>query len=321
MGTVLRMEQPVKIAVVGSINMDLVIRAAHLPVPGETVLGEGYQTFFGGKGANQAVAAAKLGAHTRMIGAVGSDTFADELIENLQSYQIDTEFVTHKQDTASGIALIGIDDVSGENFIIVAGGANRTLHPTNLMIAADAIRSADVLVCQLEIPLDAVQMALQIAKDHQVTTVLNAAPICDLPDELLRLVDHLVINETEAMQLSGIAIHELEDVEQASAVLLGKGISCVAITMGAKGAYAIDHNQRVYLPAFPIKVVDTVGAGDAFVAAYALAAAQGKTIADTLKFANAVGALATTRLGAQSGSPSDEEVKAFLTRFRNKDFI
>lgn len=304
-----------KIVVVGSINMDLVIRTPRLPVPGETILGEDYQTFPGGKGANQAVAAAKLGAETTLIGAVGTDGFGDALIANLQAQHVHTAKVVRKPNTGSGIALIDIDENSGENFIIVSGGANRLLTPEDIMAAAESIRSADILVCQLEIPLETVHSALRLAKDNHVPTVLNAAPICVLPDDLLKLVDHLIVNETEAMQLSGYSIHELEDVEQGSAILLGKGIGRVVITMGAKGVNGVDAEERIYIPAYPVDVVDTVGAGDAFVAAYALSVAQGRTLTDTLKFSNAVGALATTRMGAQSGLPTAQEMDAFLQQF------
>lgn len=321
MGTVLTMQKTPRIVVVGSINMDLVIRTAHLPVPGETILGEsGYQTYPGGKGANQAVASAKLGAQTTMLGAVGQDAFGDELIANLQTHRIQTDALVRKTNTNSGVALIGIDESNGENFIIVAGGANRSLSPEDIQYAKSVIQSADILICQLEIPIESVHTALTIAKENHVTTVLNAAPVCELSDGLLSLVDFLIVNETEAVQLSHYSISELEDVEQASAILLGKGVKCVVLTMGAKGANVVDANHRIYVPTFPVKAIDTVGAGDAFVGAFSIAIAQGKPLADALKFSNAVGALATTKPGAQSGMPSHDEVQAFLRKFESKDF-
>ena len=315
------MTKAVKVVVVGSINMDIVIEAAHLPVPGETVLGGDYQTYPGGKGANQAVAAAKLGAETTMIGAVGADAFGKALTMNLASYGIRTEAVMHKTDTTSGIALIAIDKRSRDNTIIVSGGANRQLTVEDMTFAVDIIKAADVLICQLEIPLDAVQAALKIAKNHGVITMLNAAPMCELPDALLALVDHLIVNETEAQQLSGYPINELEDIEQASAILLGKGIDKIVLTMGGKGANVVDAEHRHYLPAFPVNVLDTVGAGDAFVGAYAVAIAQGRSLTEALKFGNAVGALATTKSGAQTGSPTAEEVQQFLAGFQKKEYI
>ena len=315
------MSKSVKIVVVGSINMDIVIEAGHLPVSGETVLGGDYQTYPGGKGANQAVAAAKLGADTTMVGAVGSDAFGDALIENLTAYGINTAGVIQKTAATSGIALIAIDKISRDNTIIVSGGANRQLTPEDIASAVDIIKAADILICQLEIPLDAVQAALQIAKAHDVITMLNAAPMCELPDTLLALVDHLIVNETEAQQLSGYEIKELEDIEQASAILLGKGIKKIVLTMGGKGANVVDSDHRHYIPAFPVNVLDTVGAGDAFVGAYAVAIAQGRTLIEALKFGNAVGALATTKPGAQTGSPTAEEVQQFLAGFKKKEYV
>ena len=321
MGAVLVMEKRPHIVIVGSINMDLVIRTAHLPVPGETVLGGDYQTFPGGKGANQAVAAAKLAASTTMLGAVGEDTFAEVLVENLRSAGVNTDAVIHKKDSTSGIALIGIDDASGENFIIVSGGANRKFSPQDVLNAEDVIKSADILICQLEIPMESVTAALRLAKKHHVKTVLNAAPMTTLTDKLLQLVDYLIVNETEAAQLSGLDIEELEHIEQASAILLGKGIGCIVLTMGAKGAHIVDQEHRVYVPAYPVKAIDTVGAGDAFVGAFAAAIARDESLTEALKFGNAVGALATTKLGAQSGSPTAEEVQRFLQKFSNKEYV
>ncbi|MEE4195217.1 MAG: ribokinase [Anaerolineae bacterium] len=315
------MNTAIKVVVVGSINMDLVIRTAHLPVPGETVLGDDYLTYPGGKGANQGVAAAKLGAQTTIIGAVGTDAFGAELVDNLTHHGVKTDAVIRKQNTASGIALIAVEEKTKENTIIVSGGANRRLTAQDISAAAAAIQNADILICQLEIPIEAVETALIIARQHAVITLLNAAPARQLSDSLLKLVDILVVNETEAMQLSEYGIDELEDIEQASAVLMGKGIGSIVITMGGKGANVVDTDHRIYVPAFPVKVIDTVGAGDAFAGAYAVAIARGSSLADALKYANAVGALATTKSGAQSGSPTAAEVETFLARFSNKDFV
>jgi ribokinase len=299
------------IVVVGSINMDLVVHTPRLPVPGETVLGGNLQTSGGGKGANQAVAAARLGSPTVMLGCLGQDSFGDELFAGLENAGVDCSHVKRVPGVNSGVALIGIEDGTRDNFIIASGGANRLLHAADIESHADVITGAAVLVCQLEVPLDAVQAALQLAKQHGTRTILNAAPYCEFPAEWLALVDVLIVNETEAARLSGLPVHELEEIEHASAVLLGRGVGAVVITLGARGAHYVDAHQRAYYPAYPVQPVDTVGAGDAFVGAFAVALAEARDVEETLRFSNAVAALATTRAGAQAAMPTRAEVDAY----------
>ena len=306
---------PANIVVVGSINMDLVVRTPHLPVPGETVLGEDLQTLPGGKGANQAVAAARLGAHTTMLGCIGQDIFGTQLRENLSGAGVDCSHLCVKQDSASGVALIGIDGETAENSIIVAGGANRLLSKHELRAAEKVIENADVVVFQLEIPLEAVEEGLKLARKHGKNTILNAAPMCELSDALLANVDILIVNRTETAQLSGMPVVEMEDIEQASAVLFARGIKTIVVTLGSKGSYFIDSTHRTYLPAYPVKSVDTVGAGDAFVGAFAVGTADGMAPDELLKFCNACGGLATTTVGAQNSVPSRNEIEAFLESF------
>lgn len=303
------------IVVTGSINMDLVVHAAHLPVPGETVLGGNLQTSGGGKGANQAVAAARLGCRTVMLGCLGQDGFGDELYAGLQTAGVDCSCIARLPAVNSGVALIGIDEGTRDNFIIVSGGANRLLHAAEIHARADVIAAAKVLVCQLEVPPDAVHAALLLAHQSGTKTILNAAPYCEFPTEWLQLVDVLILNETEAAQISGLPVHELEEIEHASAVLLGRGVGAVVITLGARGAHYVDAGHRVYYPAYPVHPLDTVGAGDAFVGAFAVALTEGMPPEETLKFSNTVAALATTRAGAQAGMPTRTEVDAYRNQW------
>ena len=304
-----------KVVVVGSINMDLVVHTPHLPVPGETVLGEDLQTLAGGKGANQAVACARLGADTTMLGCIGEDIFGTQLRENMSELGVDCSHLCLNHNHTTGVALIGIDSETKENSIIVAGGANRKLSKREIRAAEAVIAEADVLICQLEIPLSAVEEALLLARKHQVTTILNAAPICDLPQHFLSLIDILIVNRTEAAQLSGMQVEKLEEIEQASALLLDRGVGDVIVTLGGQGSHHTDKTHRDYIPAFPVKVIDTVGAGDAFAGAFAVGYAEGMPMDDLLRFCNACGALATTREGAQNSMPTRDEISAFLAQF------
>jgi ribokinase len=239
------------------------------------------------------------------------DAFGDTLLAGLESAGVDCGSIIRAAEVNSGVALIGIDEGTRDNFIIVSGGANRHLTASAVDAHAEKIAAADVLVCQLEIPLDAVHRALELARQNGTKTILNAAPACEFPIEWLRLVDVLIVNETEAGQLSGLPVGEMEDLEHASAVLLGMGVGAVVITLGARGAHSVDANEQVYHPAYPVQPVDTVGAGDAFVGAFAVALAEGQRPSEILKFGNAVAALATTRPGAQAAMPTRAEVEAY----------
>lgn len=300
-----------RIAVVGSLNMDLVTRAQTIPIPGETVIGGDLETVPGGKGANQAVAAARSGAQVSMVGHVGTDVFADRLKENLAADGIEQEFVTAVSG-ASGVALIVVD-AAGQNSIVVAPGANAALTPADVNAAAAAIQSANVLLLQLETPLDAVQRAAQIAHDAGVTVILNPAPAQPLPADLLALVDILIPNESETATLTNMPTTTERNLEAAAAHLRKQGIGTVILTLGKKGSLLTLEDETMHIPAFQVaQVVDTTAAGDAFVGGFATAVAEGKSLHEAIVIGNATGALAVTRAGAQPSLPTRKEVKELI---------
>jgi ribokinase len=298
-----------RITIVGSLNMDLVIRSPRIPQPGETIIGSEFQTIPGGKGANQAVAAARLGGKVTMVGKVGEDTFADVLLENLVSAEIDASFVQRDGQAASGVALIVVDD-HGENIIVVASGANMRMTEKDVEAAEAAIVDSDVLLLQLEVPLPIVKRATQIAKSHNVIVVLNPAPARELPPDLLASVDVLVPNESETALLTGLPTESQIELEKAATHLLDSGVRSVVITLGKKGAYlaSSDYESRIY-EAFSIQPVDTTAAGDAFVAGLAVNYGAGKTLPEAIRWGNAAGALAALRFGAQTSLPKRNEVQ------------
>ena len=301
-----------RITVVGSLNMDLVIRSPHIPQPGETILGSDFQTFPGGKGANQAVAAAKLGAYVSMVGRLGQDSFAEVLLENLASSGVDPSHISRDPEAASGVALIVVDD-HGENTIVVASGANMQIDEGQIDAAEDTIAGSDVLVLQLEIPLPAVMRSAEIARQHSVPVVLNPAPARDLPDELFGLVDVLIPNETETTLLSGQPASSEAELKQASRSLLERGSGAVVITLGSRGALmANQENPCQIIPGFKVDPVDTTAAGDAFVAGLAVHLGEGSPLSEAILWGNAAGALATMRSGAQTSAPSRQEVEQLI---------
>ena len=301
---------PKPIVVVGSINIDLVATSARLPVPGETIFGDVFNTFFGGKGANQAVAAAKLGYPVVMIGKVGEDAFGSQLIDGLRQAGVDTQFVG-RTDGASGVALI-LTDEHGENSIVVVPGANGKLMRSDLEQHEDVLRDAGLILTQLETPLATVEALAQIAKKHQVPLVLDPAPAQALPASILRNVRWITPNEVEARHLlrqSGPELPECEAAEQ----LLAAGVSHVVLKLGARGALVVeDRKTKTLVPGFQVKAVDTTAAGDAFNGAFAVAILSGKTAPEAARFANAVAAISVTRRGAQPSMPDAKEVEAFL---------
>ena len=302
-----------RIAVAGSLNMDLVVRSPRIPRPGETIIGGEYRHVPGGKGANQAVAAARLGAQVAMVGRLGRDAFGDQLRNNLAAGRVDTPFVVQDAGIATGVALIVVDD-AGQNSIVVAPGANMRLSPADIDAAAQAIAGADALLLQLESPLDAVIRAAEVAHDHGVTVILNPAPARPLPPHLLALVDVLIPNESEAALLTGLPVDSQSEAEEAAAALLHLGTGAAVLTLGERGALLAREGQRQIAPAFPVQPVDTTAAGDAFVAGFAVALAEGATMGDAVRWGNAAGALATTQHGAQPSLPSRAAVEQLLAR-------
>lgn len=297
------------ILVVGSLNMDLVLRVKRLPRPGETVLGEDYQTHPGGKGANQAVAIARLGGKVRMLGRVGEDPFGQALKSGLAQEGVDVAWVLETPGP-SGTAFILVDP-EGQNQIAVAPGANARLVPEDLPITA--FQGVGVVLLQLEIPLETVVRAATLGRKAGARILLNAAPAHALPSEILQSVDLLLVNEVEAAQLAEASPPRTPEEALALArQLRGRAPQAqVVLTLGAQGA-VWSGTEEAHFPAFPVQAVDTTAAGDAFAGALALGLAEGQNMRAALRFANAAGALATTRPGAQPSLPFRDEVEALL---------
>ncbi len=295
-----------RVCVVGSINLDLVVQTPTLPTPGETIIGGPFATFGGGKGANQAVAAARAGAHTTLIGCVGSDTYGIGLRATL-SNDIDTSQIIERDGVASGVALIAVAS-DGQNTIIVSSGANATLSIPDIDRAQHAIAEADVLLLQLEVPLETSMHAATLARSAGTTVILNPAPAQALSEELLRLVDVLVPNETEAGILSGIEPSDWESAQLAAEHLLGRGVGTVIVTLGSRGALLVQHDGAERIPAFEVQAIDATAAGDAFVGALAVALAEGASPSAAARWGAAAGALAATQTGAQPSLPTRERI-------------
>lgn len=301
-----------EITVVGSINMDLVVRVAHLPLPGETVLGQDYQAIPGGKGANQAVAAARLGANVAMIGCVGDDVFGRLLQDNLRREKVDLVGVQVVPEASSGLAMITVDDL-GRNTIVVASGANLAMTPQQVADSMESIADIDVLVLQLESPMDCVLEAARIARARGAKVVLNPAPARPLPVEIYPYIDVLIPNESETSLLTGLPVYGIGQAEAAAQALVRAGARSVVLTLGERGALVVDEGcPAIHLPAFPAQVVDTTAAGDAFVAGLAVGLAEGKSLVDAARMGNAAGAVAVTRLGAQPAMPGREDIERLL---------
>ncbi len=298
-----------RIVVVGSINRDLVARVPQLPRPGETVLGTAFHEVPGGKGANQAVAAARLGADVTMIGRVGDDAFGERLLKSLRLHGVRTDAVQSTADCPTGLALIGVDD-TGQNAITVIGGANQRLSPDDVQAHQAAIAHAHALLVQLEVPLATVTAAVAMARQHGVLTVLDPAPApkVELPAELFD-VDVLSPNQAEAEELTGVTVASVADAFHAARKLHERSARRVVIKLGDQGALASESgSEPVHVPAPRVHVVDTTAAGDAFTAALAWALLEGLSLAEATRFACAAGTLATTRPGAQDAMPSRQDV-------------
>ena len=301
-----------KIAVVGSSNTDMIVKSRRIPMPGETVVGGEFLVAPGGKGANQAVAAARLGAEVQFISRVGADAFGDQAIAGYQGDGINTDLIVRDPDNATGVALILVDE-AGENAISVASGANHAMALGDIERAAAVIREADVLVMQVELPLSVVKGAAEIAAKVGVPVILDPAPAPaePLPETLLRNTTCIKPNASEAEGLTGIRVTDESSAREAAGVLLGMGPSCAIITMGADGALLAEASGVVMVPATPVAAVDTTAAGDAFSGALAVGWGSGLRRADTVRLASSAGAFAATRMGAQPSLPSLAELEAF----------
>jgi ribokinase len=302
---------PPHICVVGSANVDLTFRTARLPRVGETVAGQAFHLGFGGKGANQAVTAARLGARVTLIGKVGRDVFGEQTLAHYRAEGVDTTHLRVDPDRPSGTAAIVVDD-EARNCIIVVPGANEALSPADVRAAANAIGSADVLLCQLEVPVETTLEAFRVARAAGVRTALNPAPAAPLPPELLALADLCIPNETEAELLTGQPVTTPAEAEAAAHSLLRRGPRAVLVTLGSRGVLVADAEGAEHLPALPVAAVDPTGAGDAFIGGLAVFLAEGCPLSEAARRANAVAALSVTRLGTQTAFPRREEVEAFL---------
>jgi ribokinase len=301
------------IAVFGSINMDLVARTPRLPAPGETLTGHSFRTVPGGKGANQAVACARLGAHTHMIGRVGGDEFGRSLLASLNQDGINTARIAIDHSVSSGVAVIAVDDAA-ENTIIVIPGANGQVSQPDLGRLEAVIRECQLLLLQLELPLETVVMAADLARRSGVGVILDPAPAKPLPSDIYELVNVLTPNTTEAEMLVGFPVEGSDSAASAARTLLARGAEHVTIKMGALGAYvAGPEGERLY-PAIPVTAVDSVAAGDAFNGALAVALAEGRPFSEAVHWALAGGACAVTKEGAQPSMPDREALLDLLKR-------
>lgn len=298
-----------EVVVIGSLNMDFIFHAPRIPAGGETLLGAQFATACGGKGANQALALAKLGREVAMVGRVGEDLFGETLVEGLKAHGVNISQIQKDPQAASGVALILLEE-NGQNRIIVASGANQRLQAQDLDSIETLLADAKVLLMQLEIPLETVTRATQIAKDLGIQVVLNPAPKRPLPRELLRQVDILIPNEVEAAMLVGASVGT--DPKEIGEQLLREGSKMVVITLGSAGALVMSDKGILQIPAFEVEVVDTTAAGDAFIAGFIAGMLEGQHLPEAIRWGNAAGALACTRFGAQPSLPTREQVLHLL---------
>ncbi|MFJ7315902.1 ribokinase [Pseudomonas sp. NPDC098747] len=301
---------PANVVVIGSLNMDLVTRAPRLPRGGETLIGHSFATVSGGKGANQAVAAARLGAQVAMIGCVGNDDYGVQLRDALLAEQIDCQAVSVVEGS-SGVALIVVDDNS-QNAIVIVAGANGAMTPAVIDRFDAVLQAADVIICQLEIPDATVGHALKRARVLGKTVILNPAPASrPLPADWFAAIDYLIPNESEAAALSGLPVDSLETAESAASHLIAMGAGKVIITLGAEGSLFANGKGFEHFPAPKVKAVDTTAAGDTFVGGFAAALAAGKSEAEAIRYGQIAAALSVTRAGAQPSIPTMSDVQAF----------
>jgi ribokinase len=297
-----------RITVIGSSNTDMVIKTSKLPAPGETILGGNFFMNPGGKGANQAVAASRLGGKVSFVGKTGDDIFGKQAKQLFESEGINTDYMFTDPDNPSGVALITVD-AKAENCIVVAPGSNSNLTLADIDSAREEILRSEIILMQLEIPLETVMYAAGIAFDSGKKVILNPAPARDLPDELLKKLYVITPNETEAELLTGIKVNDLASAEKAAKILHGKGIKIVIITLGSKGAFYYSGESFKIIPAPKVEALDTTAAGDVFNGALAVAVCEGLELEKAIELANKAASISVTRLGAQSSAPYWKEIK------------
>jgi ribokinase len=296
------MTQP-KICVVGAANLDLISYVPRLPHMGETLHGTRFHMGYGGKGANQAVMAAKLGGDVAMVTKLGRDIFGENTLKNFESWGVDTQHVLFTDQAFSGVAPIAVDP-EGHNSIIIVTGANDLLTPEEIEAARSTIAAAQILVCQLEIPLEITLAALRVARQEGVTAIFNPAPARpDLPEELYQLSDIFCPNESETELLTGLPVNSLEEAEAAARVLLERGAGTVILTLGERGSLLVTADDSTQVPATPVKALDTTGAGDAFVGSLAYFLAAGKPLTEAMRRANHIAAISVQSSGTQTSFP------------------
>ena len=304
------MDKP-NIVVIGSSNTDMIIKMDKIPAPGETVLGGEFTIAAGGKGANQAVAAARAGGHVSFVACVGDDMFGEQALKGFTKDSINTEYVFKDKQQPSGCALIFVDK-DGENSIAVASGANARLTPKHIDLAKDKIISSEILIMQLETPLDTAIHTAQLASDNGIPVILDPAPAQQLDDDMLKRISILTPNENEAELLTGIPVEDEESADKAASYLLAKGIDTVLITLGSRGTFIATEKIREMIAGLKVTAVDSTAAGDVFNGALAVSLSEKTPLIDAVRFANTAAALSVTKLGAQPSAPLRKEIEEFL---------
>ena len=297
------------ICVIGSLNMDLVVNVDKMPKPGQTIIGSNFKEVPGGKGANQAVAMARLNGNVSMIGKVGEDGFGQTLINSLKNDKVDTTYIKTTKG-ATGVALITVDN-NAQNSIVVSPGANFEVKEEDIDNNIEAIKNSDIVVLQLETPLNTIKYALKKSKELNKYTILNPAPALKLDDEIIKNVDLLTPNETELEIISGVSIENEEDIQKAAQIMIEKGVKELIVTLGSKGSLYINKEKSIFKKAYKVEAVDTTAAGDSYTAALAVALSKDKNIEEAMDFASKVGALSVLKEGAQSSLPTLEDVENF----------
>ena len=301
------------VTVIGSLNMDMVVRTQRSPEAGETIAGTEFGLVPGGKGANQAIASSRFGASTTMVGGVGGDAFGPVLLDSLKGSGVLTEYVKVCGDVSTGTATIIVEE-NGENRIIIVGGANTLITPEYIESIWPSIARSSIILLQHEIPLETIALIIERAAAEGIAVYLNPAPCYPISDDLLSKISVLILNETEGTALSGVEITDKETATLAAAALLKKGVNTVIVTLGQQGSVLVNHESQIFQPAFKVKAVDTTAAGDTFVGVFAASILEGKSESAALLLATAAAGLTVTRKGAQPSIPDHEEIFAFLSK-------